>query len=98
MKTAQANVKWLTRSEGGRTNPPVPPTYCGIVQFEGEDISEEAWDLCLTFYEPVDQSMITLAEVKYRVDSAPSERLVPGARFQLLEGPRVVARGIILGE
>jgi hypothetical protein len=65
------------------------------MRFKGE--IQPAWSLCLYFEHPVDPVIReSYATVRYLVDGAPHDKLVDGARFELLEGIRVVAEGEIV--
>jgi hypothetical protein len=55
-----------------------------------------AWSLVVEWIRTFRQGQQTLAEVSFLAPDAPSHLLKPGSRFELLEGSRRVAKGIIL--
>jgi hypothetical protein len=94
----KARIEWLGTEvhkqaivAGGR--------YTTVVRFadeSAEDWKRDAWSLDLTgFVLESDGTMI--ASVKYLSSEAPIGRLVSGATFELDEGPKCSARGVILG-
>jgi hypothetical protein len=92
-------IRWMSAAEGGRNHPPEGPTYSTVARFEDERDKwpREAWSLIV---EPVKSfgqgGEAVLANVRFLVDEAPRELLRPGARFELCEGRRVVAKGVVL--
>lgn len=43
-----------------------------------------------------DQTLVMLADVQFLFPEAPEEQLTEGARFELCEGARVVAKGVVI--
>lgn len=96
----EATIEWKTKEEGGRLKPPhgegVPP-YATIVRFmEPNDPwpPESAWSLVVEKKAELDPHH-WVANIRFLVENAPKERLKPGQRFELYEGNRCVASGVI---
>ena len=99
---AKAKIKWLLPEMGGRAKPPVGPKgarYTTISHFENDRTCwpESTWSLVVQFEEPSGKSSTTMATVWFLSPEAPQDILQIGARFELLEGNRIVAKGEILG-
>jgi hypothetical protein len=95
----RAIIRWIPREQGGRQSPPTGPRYSTVARFEDERDKwpAEAWSLVAEFihsYPP--NGEVTLVEVRFLSDEAPAELLRPGVRFELCEGRRVVAKGVVL--
>jgi len=79
-----------------RTRRPEPPAerYAAPVRICGHDV---AFTLVLTNLRAVSpDGWRFLADAQFLVDHAPHESLVPGTKFELVEGPFVPARGAVL--
>jgi hypothetical protein len=98
MTTPLARITWLTPEEGGRKKPPPGPRYCAPARFEGQAAGPEGanWSLVVDLLSHPPESADWLAEVCYLVDEAPRELLLLGACFELYEGKKCVARGVII--
>lgn len=98
MTTRLARITWLTPEEGGRHQPPRGPRYVAPARFEGQAAGVEGanWSLVVDLGSPPSGSADWIAEVRYLVDEAPHELLLVGARFELYEGKKCVARGVII--
>jgi hypothetical protein len=95
-KVMQAEIRWVHASEGGKTHFPIKwDRYNPLVEFEN-DIKKEGttWSSDMTFLEVNDE--YSIVEFSYLVDEAPYENMHQGHKFKLFEGPKLVARGIIL--
>ncbi len=97
-KNVFAEIKWLSPIEGGRKQPPRGPTYTTVARFEeqGDQWTKEAWSLVAEFLDEPDRFNCQRATVRFLVEEAPWEWLTQSSRFDLMEGDRVVARGVIL--
>lgn len=94
---AKARIRWLTPEEGGRKKPPIGPRYVTVVHFENDkSYPDEAWSIVVEYANEPDQSLTIIADVYFLVDEAPVKFLEPGNKFELLEGPKIVAYGEIL--
>lgn len=99
--TKRAVIEWISPEEGGRrSGAPSGPDYAAPAKFlaHADDWLLDAWDLLVHKVEFVEEPNKWLADVQFRVDGAPYQWLTPAARFELYEGKRRVATGIILGE
>jgi hypothetical protein len=98
MTSRLARITWLTPEEGGRRQPPPGPRYSAPVRFEGQPVGAEGanWSLVVDLVSRPPGSADWIAEVRYLVDEAPHELLRVGACFELYEGKKCVARGIII--
>ena len=94
MQELNAKVHWLPHSDRGTRRLPASLLYIGIGRFEedGPAWPDGAWSIVCRFAEPpAEQGSPSVARVRFMVDAAPHERLVPGRRFGLYEGRRQVA-------
>lgn len=98
MSTAQrAMISWMSEEDGGRKQPPSGPRYVTVARFEEDEKSDdEAWSLVVDFEKQFKDPRIVLATVRFLVDEAPHHLLHRGSRFELLEGRKRVAKGIVL--
>lgn len=96
-KVVKAQITWITHENGGRKNPPLPGTrYCPIVIFNAMDQkNDEFWsaDFICT---QVDTKMNSIVDFAFLVEDAPMGYLVKGNEFELFEGNKKVAFGIIV--
>lgn len=101
MRTVEVKLLW----EGiGRQHPLAPSavrsTYWPVAQFDSEnqldDSDRPAWSVEITALTAVTESGLQSATLRYVSESAPEVHLVFGARFQLMEGPNVVAQGVVV--
>ncbi len=97
MTTRHARITWLTPEEGGRRVPPSGPRYVAPARFDGQLAGPDGanWSLVVDRVSLRPGFNDWIAEVHYLVDAAPHELLAPGAGFELYEGKKCVARGII---
>jgi hypothetical protein len=90
-----ALIHWASASARGRKDAPATLRYVGISRFpeDPETWPDGSWSVELRFSEPPAEQHgdVCEAQVRFLFDSAPQERLVPGARFSLYEGPYKVA-------
>ena len=93
-----ARIQWLISAESGRQQPPLGPTYTTVARFElqGDHWINDAWSLVLDFMGAPDDHHCHLAKVRFLAEGGPSGWLEEGTRFELMEGPKVVARGLII--
>ncbi len=94
---AKAEIEWVPENEGGRASPPPGPRYITVARFEDEKekYPEEAWSLVVDFNPPQDELGPFNAHVRFLADEAPSHLLRPGSSFELYEGRKLVARGVV---
>ena len=55
-----------------------------------------AWSLVLDFLGAPDDHLCHLAKVRFLAEDGPSRWLEEGSQFELMEGSKVVARGLII--
>lgn len=95
-KVFKAYIHWLPESEGGRKSLPESDKYAPIISLSNDELDSrsENWSIFVKI-EKIISKYETIAELKYLSDSAPNN-LHSADRFCLYEGPKIVARGIIL--
>ena len=95
-KTVKALISWVPAVKGGRQQPPQGPSYTTVVRFdEDKTWPALAWSLVVDFNRSYAGGQYTYAKIKFLVDEAPQELLHGGSRFQLYEGRRMVATGLV---
>ena len=97
MKTVSAKLQWLRPEQSGRRAPPSGPRYSTVARFEQQRATwrEEAWSLVIEWIEPPDASLAHSVNVRFLVDDAPEHLLTTGNHFELMEGERIVATGVV---
>jgi hypothetical protein len=97
MTQVTARIKWVSPAAGGRNDLPVGPKYITVARFKSQesDWINEAWSLVVEFINPINDDLSLLAKVKFLAEEAPSSWLKEGAAFELMEGNKVVASGVI---
>jgi hypothetical protein len=94
---AKAYVSWVPAEKGGRRQPPSGPLYSTLVRFDDDPRwPHEAWSLVVRCLEPYDDGRFWFAEVAFLFHDAPIQLRHENARFQLYEGRRMTATGIVL--
>ena len=89
-----AKINWIKPTEGGRTGniPFNTEKYAPRIKVQ---TNQENWSLIVNNFKKVD-NFTTLAKVHYlNIEKAPKNLFV-GLNFELYEGPKKVARGIII--
>ena len=96
VKVFNAKISWLLKKHGGRRTLPFGDKYSPIVIVKGSlfNPNEEVWSLIVDNKEVINDRE-TIAEVKYLSDEAP-DNLKTNVEFELHEGIKLVAKGIIL--
>lgn len=100
-KVVWARIRWLTREEGGRIEPPQIEKYSTVVRFEHNMEDSSGWSLVVDLRE-AEQSedglevIVPVWLLAHDAPNAPNYLLQPDTRFELIEGRRVVAKGQIL--
>jgi hypothetical protein len=103
MKIMKAQIDWISKEQGGRTKPPIgigSPSYCSVIHFIEEPWPNPGVTWTLVVEKCVSESTEYhwKANIRFRVNNAPHDTLIPGRLFKLHEGPKCVAYGEILGE
>jgi hypothetical protein len=94
----RARVCWVTKAEGGREKPPTSSRYVAPARFDKEKdrFPAESWSLVLYLSNPPDEYGCSVADVRFLSPAGPSRLLQTGSKFELFDGPNVVARGEFL--
>jgi hypothetical protein len=87
-KIVEAKIQWITAEEGGRQSPPLGPKYTTVARFEDEG---DVW------LELPDATLSHRVRVSFLAEQGPANLLVIGSVFELMEGNKSVARGVITG-
>ena len=95
-----ALIHWTPETVRGKRELPPTLRYVGLSRFP-EDVpgQDEAWSVVIRFDQPPpEQASRTTSRgrIQFLVDEAPHERLRPGAKFELYEGPFHVANVEVL--
>jgi len=99
MNPSHALIHWIPQEYGGRQAPPSGPTYSAVARFEDdEQWPHEAWSVVVKYERSFQADRYLYAEVSFLVHTAPAHLLSEGSRFELLEGRRRVAKGIVVPE
>ena len=95
-KPATAMLSWVPHEKGGRRAFPPGPTYSSVVRFDEDNgWPTNAWSLVVEYIRSYAAGQYVYARVKFLVPEAPHELLREGSRFQLYEGRKLVATGLI---
>jgi len=96
-KIVKAQITCITYEYGGRKNPPLTGTrYCPIVIFNNvKRKSGEFWSADFVCTE-VDENLSSIVEFSFLSEDAPMDYLVKGNEFELFEGNKKVASGVII--
>ena len=93
----QANVKWIPFEKGGRQKlVPNNTRYCPIIVFP-EAKTEDFWSAEILTNSITNDDESTI-DISFLMPEAPFELLKPGAKFELYEGKKYVAAGIMVKE
>ncbi|MEO6435554.1 MAG: hypothetical protein ABIP55_07300 [Tepidisphaeraceae bacterium] len=98
IRSAKALVSWVPAAKGGRKRAPAGPMYSTVARF-ADDLNwpAEAWSLVVRKIRDYGGGRFWFAKVEFLVDDAPHGLLKPGARFDLYEGRKFVATGLVRG-
>lgn len=96
-KIVKAHITWTAYENGGRKNPPLAGTrYCPIVIFNNvKGNIGEFWSADFVCTE-VDKNYSSIVEFTFLSEDAPMDYLVKGNEFELFEGNKKVASGVII--
>ncbi len=95
---AVADIVWATYDDGGCRALPIQQTYRSVIRFDGVKMrNSEAWDVEVGLTEMPSYERANRVAMSFMANGAPSHLLVAGAEFTLVEGPRIVARGTVVG-
>lgn len=103
-KWMSAKIKWIPENNGGRmTYVPIVSDeradnrYCPIIVFPNSIRVGESWSAIIYVKLYVDKNE-SIVKMSYLSENAPFELFQIGCVFELYEGCRLVATGIILEE
>ncbi|MBX9681725.1 MAG: hypothetical protein K2X38_23450 [Gemmataceae bacterium] len=93
-----ALTEWLSDQEGGRKSIPAGSRFVIPAKFEAatDHHDVQSWSLVRPMQSRPAGSTEWIAEVSFLAPAAPQELLSDGAKFELMEGGRCVARGMVL--
>ncbi len=92
-----AMISWVSADNGGPPAAARRPVLFDRCAFgRGRKGAQKSWTLVVDFEKHFKGSRLTLAKVRFLVKDAPHHLLHGGSRFELFEGPRRVAKGIVL--
>lgn len=93
-RVALADITWLTFDQGGRRALPTTQPYRCIIRFQDDPNRKfGTWDVEVEFVERPRVGRRSKATLSFISDAAPIRLLRGGSRFELTEGPKVVAQG-----
>ena len=93
----EAKICWLSETQGGRKNIPFSDKYAPIIQLTKPRYeSDDYWSL-FVYNKNLTSEYETLSDIEYLSENAP-DNLSAGVEFELYEGPKMVANGIVLRE
>ena len=95
MKTwMEAHVSWIPFEKGGREkNLPQNAKYCPIIVFPNGK-AKGTWSAEI-LTNSINDSNESIISISFLFPDAPFELLKPGAEFELYEGNKLVAKGMI---
>lgn len=90
----EAHVFWIPFSKGGREKHMLKNTrYCPIIVFPGEEMNGTWSAEILT--SSVNDDNESIIDISFLFPNAPFELLKPRAEFELYEGNKLVAKGVM---
>jgi len=95
----QSILRFIPADRGGRTAPPENAEgYSTVARFENDPQERlGVWSVRLNSVVPLRGREVIKADVRFLFETdAPAQLLQPGERFELLEGTKVVAKGVFL--
>jgi hypothetical protein len=91
-----AMISWIAPQKGGRSALPTGPIYSTLVRFdEDKNWPTQAWSARLEFIRSYAAGQYLFARVNFLSSDAPMHLLHEGSRFQLYEGRKLVATGLV---
>lgn len=91
-----AHLTWCV-AHGKTVEYPRGKSFATPARFEhqGKAWTNDAWSLVVSASEPVAPDSTQRVLVRFLMDDAPENWLVPGKKFQLYEGQLLLAEGVI---
>lgn len=96
----KADIRWVSFEDGGRRALPVgegEPPYAAVIRFKddkGPWPPQIAWTLVVRKHADLGENLWS-ADVLFRSQNAPHDALISGREFELFEGSKRVADGVI---
>src|SRR5215207_4148965 len=88
-------LKWKTAQEGGRkTGPMKGPQF--VIPITSDSIPPELGSWSVVVDQLQTANNLSEATMRFLVEAAPHNVLIPGMRFQLMEGSKAVADGWVV--
>jgi hypothetical protein len=100
----RARITWKRYEDGGRKTPPTgvgTPPYTTVVRFCDSNETwppANAWSLVIEKIASQSTEYEWIADVHYLANKAPHDELRPLREFELYEGKKCVATGILLDD
>ena len=95
-ETVEAEIRWLGLAEGGRKSLPTVREYRSIVRFEDDPNAVlGTWDVRVEFLDEPTLELPNPSRLGFVSADAPRQLLHSGSRFELTEGRKVVAHGVV---
>ena len=97
-KPTRAIIRWIPSERGGRARPRTHAEgYATIARFESDvNGTQGTWTVRLSDISLLHKDQCIRATLDFASPDAPRQLLASGERFELLEGPRVVAKGVVV--
>jgi hypothetical protein len=94
----KAIIRWVPASRGGRQRPPAPAAgYTAPARFESDPGElKGVWSIRLLEASELHGAEVINARIGFVVPEAPHDLLCEGERFELMEGHKIVAKGVVL--
>src|SRR5947209_7237899 len=95
---ARAILRWVPESRGGRSRPPLPAVpYTAPARFESDPQEQlGTWSLRILQARELRGDEVIEVSIAFLFPDAPHDLLRDGERFELMEGRKIVAKGVIL--
>jgi hypothetical protein len=98
MNWMSAQIEWVRHEEGGRRQPPSgeePPVYWAVIKLLDAEPQPNSWSMYVRKLSSREEGFLWDAAVQFRVPEAPQHLLTEGMRFELYEGAKCVAHGVV---
>ena len=89
--SVRAKITWFPISQGGRR-----VIKEGQLLVASRFTTEQQWTLVVNIKSSPDINRVVYADVQFLISDAPFDLLHTGATFDLMEGLRVIASGVVL--
>ncbi|MDA3800290.1 MAG: hypothetical protein PF692_14585 [Kiritimatiellae bacterium] len=95
----KVTLDWIRYNRGGRKTIPAGRRYSTVARFEeaSSDWPDVAWSLVFENMEMIEEQHRMIATVRFLSLDAPQHLLHAGSRFELYEGRKCVAKGVVNG-